>query len=473
MARDDSHNRRFLKKDDATSPVAAQSEKGPQSTQPVSDVIPAECSDNVPAGLPPQSHKVRLPEAGCGIVRAEANTGTPLKGDFERMARRRFQDPKPFRRGEWWCLQYWRDDFSEGNPKRKKAWAKLAPTSMLEREVRKIAAELLRPLNQGLESIGSATNFTKYVDETYIPVVMPLMAKSTQDRYRGVIGNYLLPTFGKLCLRDLTTLAVQRYFSNMAGSELSHESKDKVRDVLSSILGSAVQYGLLVKNPMEAVKLPTERIGRRKSKPFVSPGQFDQLIARIPEPYATMVYVATYTGLRVSELAGLRWNDIHPDSITIDERYCRGDWGAPKSEASNATIGVNHCVTERIHRLKLLTVEVRAGRAVRRYKVVKSDGPEDLVFQSVQKGLALRDNNVLSRFLKPAGRALGMPWVNWRCLRTSHATWLKMVGADVKDAQAQMRHSRASTTLDIYQQFVPESQKRVVERLSTLSQLVN
>jgi integrase len=60
--------------------------------------------------------------------------------------------------------------------------------------------------------------------------------------------------------------------------------------------------------------------------------------------------------------------------------------------------------------------------------------------------------------------------VNWRCLRTSHATWLKMVGADVKDAQAQMRHSRASTTLDIYQQFVPESQKRVVERLSTLSQ---
>jgi integrase len=45
-------------------------------------------------------------------------------------------------------------------------------------------------------------------------------------------------------------------------------------------------------------------------------------------------------------------------------------------------------------------------------------------------------------------------------LRTSHATWLKMAGADVKDAQAQMRHSRSSTTLDIYQQFVPKSQQR-------------
>jgi integrase len=57
--------------------------------------------------------------------------------------------------------------------------------------------------------------------------------------------------------------------------------------------------------------------------------------------------------------------------------------------------------------------------------------------------------------------------------RTSHATWLKMAGADVKDAQAQMRHSRASTTLDIYQQFVPESQRQVIDKLSCLSAQVN
>jgi hypothetical protein len=47
-----------------------------------------------------------------------------------------------------------------------------------------------------------------------------------------------------------------------------------------------------------------------------------------------------------------------------------------------------------------------------------------------------------------------------------------MPGADVKDAQAQMRHSRANTILDIYQQFVPESQERIVEKLSSLSKMV-
>ena len=229
-----------------------------------------------------------------------------------------------------------------------------------------------------------------------------------------------------------------------------------------------MQHDLLVRNPADSLRIPPDKRGKKRNKPYLTPRQFEELVELIPEPYASMVYVAIYTGLRVSELAGLRWNDIGTDSITIDERFCRGDWGPPKSEASNATIGVNSSVIERIHGLKELTVQVKAGNAVRRYKVVKFDGPDDLVFQSVRSGKPLRDNNILVRFIKPAGRKLSLPWVNWRSLRTSHATWLKMAGADVKDAQAQMRHSRSSTTLDIYQQFVPESQKRAVEGLSRL-----
>lgn len=324
-------------------------------------------------------------------------------------------------------------------------------------------------MNQGLETIGSGTLFGSYVESTYIPVVMPLLAKTTRQRYQGILDRYLLPAFGKACLRDMTTLNLQRYFSQMTNSELSRESRDKLRDVLSAVLRSAKEYGIILTNPAESVRVPADKRGKKKFKQYLTPQQFDDLLQLIPEPYATMVFVAIYTGLRVSELAGLRWNDIHQDSITIDERFCRGDWGAPKSDASNATIGVNRCVIERIHRMKLLIVKVKAGTAVRRYKVVKADGPNDLVFQSVQKGRPIRDNNILSRFIKPAARAAALPWVNWRSLRTSHAVWLKLAGADPKDAQGQMRHSRISTTMDIYTQFVPESQRKVVDRLSSLS----
>src|SRR5437667_8108807 len=104
-----------------------------------------------------------------------------------------------------------------------------------------------------------------------------------------------------------------------------------------------------------------------------------------------MIFVAVYTGLRVSGLIGLRWRNVHQDSITIDERYCRGEWGAPKSNASNVTIPVNRLVIERIHQLKTMTVQVKAGRAIRHYKAVKSDGVTDLVFQSVATGAPMRD----------------------------------------------------------------------------------
>jgi hypothetical protein len=82
---------------------------------------------------------------GSGIVSAAANTGNPLRGDFERMARRRFQYPTPRRRGDWWTIQVRHDVFVDGKFKRSNKRVRLAPATMPEREVRKVAAEYLRP----------------------------------------------------------------------------------------------------------------------------------------------------------------------------------------------------------------------------------------------------------------------------------------------------------------------------------------
>jgi integrase len=403
------------------------------------------------------------------------------------MAKRRFQDPEPEVVGHWWQIRVYKDEYLNGRRVRKRTRIRLAPASMPVREVQKIKAEYLRPLNQGLISAGSATPFESFVNTVYNTTSLPLMASSTQARYRGIVDLYLIPTFGSLCLRDLTPLTLQKYVSGFqirepddskprnpepdgAKKRLARESVDKIRDVLSSVLGSAVKYGFLVTNPAEALQLPPSKRGARRHKPFIRPEQFSTLVELIEEPYATMVYVAVYTGLRVSEVIALRWSDIHEQSITIDERYCRGDWAAPKSDASNTTIPVNRKVIERIQCLRTLTVEVKAGRAIRRYRAVKSDGPDDLVFQSVKSGSPMRDNNILARHIKPAGRKLGIGWVNWLVLRRSYATWLRMVGTDPRDRQSLMRNSRFTTTAEIYEQDLPESQLRAVEKLSTLVQ---
>jgi site-specific recombinase XerD len=81
----------------------------------------------------------------------------------------------------------------------------------------------------------------------------------------------------------------------------------------------------------------------------------------------------------------------------------------------------------------------------------------------------MNDQNILKRHLQPAARKLGLPFVNWQCLRTSHATWLVASGADVKSVQSQMRHSRVSTSLEIYAQAIPTAQRRALEQLSVFA----
>jgi hypothetical protein len=75
----------------------------------------------------------------------------------------------------------------------------------------------------------------------------------------------------------------------MENRALTLASRDKVRDVLASVLRTATKkYGLLVINPMEEIQLPPRKKGRR-AKPHISSEQFDELVNLIPEPYATMV----------------------------------------------------------------------------------------------------------------------------------------------------------------------------------------
>ena len=145
----------------------------------------------------------------------------------------------------------------------------------------------------------------------------------------------------------------------------SYPTISKIRDVLSSILRSAVDVEYLNKNPMEGLRLPLDK-RPRQAKPTITPEQFANLVQIVPEPYATMLFVAVWTGLRVSELIGLKWRCVHTDAITIERReHCRGHGSPPEKQTRRqrwaTTIGVVPEVIARLLRLTTLTVEVRRG----------------------------------------------------------------------------------------------------------------
>ena len=116
------------------------------------------------------------------------------------MARRRYQNPEPHKKGKFWWLLVWKDEVVNGKLTRKRRRIKLAPVTMPKREVQKVAAEQVHPMNQGLVTLGSAINFDEYVDSIYRVNNLPLMAASTRERYDGVIKNYLAPDIWRAVL---------------------------------------------------------------------------------------------------------------------------------------------------------------------------------------------------------------------------------------------------------------------------------
>ena len=106
--------------------------------------------------------------------------------------------------------------------------------------------------------------------------------------------------------------------------------------------------------------------------------------------------------------------------------------------------------------LKLVLLQLRG----------KNLDSEELVFHT-SKGTPYSDSDLLHRELKPAGRKLSIPWLNWHTLRRTHATYFQVAGG-VRDAQAQLGHSKMSTTLEIYTLPIPEQQRLAVEKLSVL-----
>jgi hypothetical protein len=61
-----------------------------------------------------------------------------------------------------------------------------------------------------------------------------------------------------------------------------------------------------------------------------------------------------------------------------------------------------------------------------------------------------------------------MPWLNGHTLRRTHITLFQVVGGSLRDAQAQLEHSKMSTTLEIYTLPIPGQQRITVEKLSVL-----
>src|SRR5712692_8758940 len=176
-----------------------------------------------------------------------------------------------------------------------------------QREVRVKLQAARRALEQGIVLSGSSQRVEEYLTRWLEDSVQPSVRWTTHRAYSLCLRR-LFPLVGHLRLTALPPQAVQAAYAALLQKGLTRRSVEQTHTDLHRALRQAVLWGLMLRNPTEAVTVP--RPSRREMQTLT-----EEEVRRLFEGsqdhrlHALWVLLAT-TGLRLGEALGLLWTDI-------------------------------------------------------------------------------------------------------------------------------------------------------------------
>jgi integrase len=174
------------------------------------------------------------------------------------------------------------------------------------------------------------------------------------------------------------------------------------------------EYIPLERNPMELIRIKGST-KRQKYIVAITPEQFRQIVDLLPEPYNLMVMLCGYLGLRVSETLALKWSDFNWESgtVSIQRAFTHGQLQeATKSDTSGADLPVYPGLAE----------------APQRWQT-RQQHDFAFVFANPRTASPYSDSTILTNYLKPAARQIGLERIGWHTFRHSYKSWLSSAKA--------------------------------------------
>jgi integrase len=176
----------------------------------------------------------------------------------------------------------------------------------------------------------------------------------------------------------------------------------------------------------------------------LTPPEIKALIDSLRFRERTLVLLAASTGLRQSELFGLKWGDINfaHGTMNVTRSIVCGVVGPCKTESSQKPVPVHPTVLEALGKWKQASRYVQADDwvfASRRYR-----GRKPIWGQSI-----------LRKHIRPVAQRVGIrKQFGWHTFRHTYSTLLRSVGTEFKVMQELLRHSSLRSTLDVYTQAI-------------------
>lgn len=303
------------------------------------------------------------------------------------------------------------------------------------------------------------------------------LERTTLDQYRQHLTLHIVPFIGREKLSKLTVPFVRAFQDRLREEGRSPAMVRRVTVSLGSILADAQERGLVARNVVREMSSRRKRgkaaQGERRAKRKLHVGvdiptrdEIRAIIGAADDRWRPLLVTAIFTGLRASELRGLRWCDVDLEAgrLHVRQRADRyHEIGMPKSDAGQRTVPLPPLVINTLKEWRL--------RCPRR------DGELHLVFPN-GAGNVEWHGNIINRGLVPTLEAAGVTvdtgekdaegapimrakYTGMHALRHFYASWCINRRADgglelpPKMVQERMGHSSITMTMDVYGHLFP------------------
>jgi integrase len=328
-----------------------------------------------------------------------------------------------------------------------------------------------RDLMQAVEKNGyvepSRLTVAQYMQRWLSAYAASHVRPSTLQGYAGCVRRYIVPCLGGVPLARLASHHIQGMYATMTNAGLSPNTQRQAHAVLFEALDHAMQQKppLLVSNPANAKDLAPKRVRKEMASWDVETARkfASELTTGV---YADLFHLALQTGMRRSELCGLKWDALDLERGQLAVRrvllHINGKGmvlDQPKTPRSRRTITLSRSSVERLRR-------IRTRQAEQRLSLGSAWRDEGYVF-TMKDGRPADPDNV-SHVFEDLLRKHRLPKIRLHDLRHLHATILLAAGVNVKVISERLGHHSAAFTMDTYAHVLDNMQREAADKTDAL-----
>lgn len=299
------------------------------------------------------------------------------------------------------------------------------------------------------------------------------LERSTTVAYRVHLEKHIKPLIGAMKLSEFTVVDLRAFRRKLVEDtdgrdKCSPTTAKKIVGSLGSIIRNAMAENRVARNVVHEEAQHDRhrrRLAQRHEKRLavgVDVPTKEELRALLAQPkgrWRPLIVTAIFTGLRASELRGLRWRDVDLEDRALTVRQRADKWGtigSPKTASSRRSVPLAPMVVN----------------TLKEWRLACSPDPDNLVFPT-KNGRPMPLSNIIRLGLEPVQRAAGIvdedgnPKYSMHSLRHAAASLFIEQGMTPKRVQALLGHSTIQMTFDTYGHLFPspEDDQKAMEQL--------